>query len=351
LTLSFYRHRKFTNFGAFLKNTANQDYFTQLNVVRLFLALMVTWSHCYPLIGVNEPVSRFLYSDTGGSIAVKSFFFISGFLVTRSWLLNDKVISFLAARVLRIWPALIASIILGITLAASTSYARPTEFLASASSYLKTNFFIFNHVAFTIQDAFKGNKFESVNGSLWTLPWELKCYFSLILLGVAGILKRREVFNLACMIFTLVCIIHFDLTGKLGNKEVPLMILCFFIGALVSVNVKDIAIYKVSIFLVIVGLALIGSSHREFGISFIISGFTYIVGFSNANFLPSIKSDISFGVYVYSFPIQQALLWFFHFNTPLLLFFSALVPIGILSILSWRFIEKPCLRLRRHFRV
>jgi peptidoglycan/LPS O-acetylase OafA/YrhL len=332
-----------------LSNPENKKYFEQLNAVRLVLALIVTWSHCYPLIGVNEPVSRYLYTDTGGSIAVKSFFFISGFLVTQSWLLNDKVIPFLAARVLRIWPALITSILLGIALAASTSYARPIEFLTSALSYLKTNFFIFNHVAFNIQDAFKGNKLESVNGSLWTLPWELKCYFSLVLLGIAGILKRREVFNLSCMIFTLVCVIHFDLTSELGNKEVPLMILCFFIGALVSVNVKDIAIYKVSIFLIIIGVALIGSSHREFGISFIISGVTYFVGFSSANFLPSIKSDISFGVYVYSFPIQQTLLWFFNFNTPLFLFFFAVVPIGILSILSWRFVEKPCLKLRRHF--
>lgn len=65
--------------------------YKNLNFLRMFLALLVTWSHCYPLTnGGPELFQKYIGSLSGGGIAVKGFFFISGYLVTASWVRSES---------------------------------------------------------------------------------------------------------------------------------------------------------------------------------------------------------------------------------------------------------------------
>jgi peptidoglycan/LPS O-acetylase OafA/YrhL len=81
-----------------------------LNAIRLALALLVIVWHSFPLSGSQvkfAPLKQLL-----GETAVDSFFAISGFLILGSWLRNPQWGRYLAARVLRIFPAFWACLVI-----------------------------------------------------------------------------------------------------------------------------------------------------------------------------------------------------------------------------------------------
>src|SRR5690606_24424688 len=56
--------------------------------------------------------------------------------------------------------------------------------------------------------------------------------------------------------------------------------------------------------------------------------------------------DASYGIYIYSFPIQQTLVWFFKMDASILMIYSILLSI-VFGYLSWHLIEKRALRLKK----
>lgn len=67
-------------------------------------------------------------------------------------------------------------------------------------------------------------------------------------------------------------------------------------------------------------------------------GFVAIKGIKNFGDL----GDASYGVYIYSFPIQQTLVWFYKMNTYILMIYSVVLSI-VFGFLSWHLIEKKML--------
>jgi peptidoglycan/LPS O-acetylase OafA/YrhL len=58
------------------------------------------------------------------------------------------------------------------------------------------------------------------------------------------------------------------------------------------------------------------------------------------------KTDLSQGIYLYAFPVQQAIASFPPLRFPALNFLVALPVAAALAWLSWHFVEQPFLRMK-----
>ena len=85
-----------------------------LNLIRMVAAAAVLVSHAWPIAlgaGTPEPLSQ-LTGHSLGSLAVYVFFAVSGFLIMASFDRTRDPVAFLAARTLRLFPALFVSLLL-----------------------------------------------------------------------------------------------------------------------------------------------------------------------------------------------------------------------------------------------
>lgn len=339
------------------------DIFSKNNnftLLRLVAALCVLYGHSYALsVGVSnihDPISQFIIEFCGESLpdlAVDLFFVTSGFLVTASYYQRDSLYAFCEARALRIFPGLLVAVLFCVFIIGSISTTVSlTNYFSSAStwSYIKHNIMLLNGIQFDLPAVFISNPFpSSVNGSLWTLPIELWMYIFIATLGVLNIIHQRATFNLALLasiilysqISTQFLIFETSRTVHLG--------LLFFIGAFFYINRKLISL-NIG-WLIVIGISAYMAKGTPISLLFKSIFFTYFTLFVALHpklRLPSIDryGDISYGLYIYAFPVQQLLAQFIPGITPLKMIFCSLLITVILAYFSWRYIEKPALSLK-----
>lgn len=332
------------------------------NLIRIAAAFAVLVSHSFPLaLGPKavEPLADIL-GMTLGTIAVDVFFFTSGFLVTASLLTRQSVKQFVWARILRIYPALLVVVLLsvfGVGLFFTTQSAG--DYLTDTKIYkyiLKCSTLI-TGVNQHLPGVFETNPFQrAVNGSLWTMPYELKMY---IILTVAWLVMhllpagKIKVFKIVLVLSAaisgiLVILVHFNVVNT-GGKSLRLFYM-FFSGASFYIMRERIVLSPIlfSVFLV----SLLGSlvSKEIFFVSYVV-----VVGYCVLFFayIPSgfirkynTMGDFSYGVYIYAFPVQQTVAALIPGVTPLVMFAWSSVVTLILASLSWSFVEKNALQLK-----
>ena len=161
---------------------------------RMLLASLVIWTHCYwrstGLTGADE-VSTMVGLPLS-HLAVNGFFFVSGFLICQSLFRQPGFGSFSLMRVARIWPALIVCTVLTVGVFALLS-DRPMAYVSAEQSlrFAAMNLTMIK-AAYELPAVASGNvNLAIVNGSLWTIPWELRCYLA-IGLGFAIAAPRRR---------------------------------------------------------------------------------------------------------------------------------------------------------------
>ena len=158
------------------------------DLLRLFAALAVLYSHSFPLYGLEEPT---ILGKTVGTLAVAIFFAASGYLVTNSWNADKNINRFLQRRALRIFPGLAVAVIFTTFFAgAIDTNVTLSQYLTDTRTYayLLNNLFLFASIP-APPGAFAGLPLEGANGSLWTLRYEVLMYLLLLALGVSRRLK------------------------------------------------------------------------------------------------------------------------------------------------------------------
>ncbi len=203
---------------------------------------------------------------------------------------------------------------------------------------------------------FDKNPFPSiVNGQLWTVPFELKCYAVLSVLSLLGIVRRKWLLLIAVLAAQIYIARHLVDHPAKGNPEGVqvmtgnMLVCCFLYGLAFHEFRKSIPynkwLFAGSIVLAIACLSTPWTFHVAY--IFICDATVYLGLLNPAKHAIVAKGDFSYGLYLYGFPIQQMVaslgsfthVWYVNFVL-------SMICAGALAYLSWTFIEKPVLKQR-----
>lgn len=330
--------------------------------MRMAAALGVLVSHSYSLAmghGVLEPLQGIL-GKTLGEIAVDLFFIISGFLVTGSLYHRKNAIDFIWARVLRVYPALLVMLLLTVFVLGPCITSLPVgEYLASwqVYKYFAKCSTLIAGALYELPGVFTGNPYKNaVNGSLWTMPYEVRMYAILLaswlVFRLMG-LYRQKVFEVAIVSVAAIALsvmLGLHLIGR-ENSHFLRFFYMFFSGSAFYILRGRIRLSGIVFWVFAVGLAASALIGQEiFGVVYL---FTAAYAWLYLAYAPSgmLRSynrlgDYSYGVYIYAFPVQQTIAALIPGVSAASTILVA-APITIfLAVLSWKFVERHALSLK-----
>lgn len=315
------------------------------DLVRFLLAIVVVYSHSFTLLvrGATDPIRTL----TGGTVYIGAscldgFFVMSGFLVAASWFRSARPRDFLRNRALRIVPgfvvAFVVSVALGIACSRTPARGLDPDLLVKLVMLRGPK----------VEGAYPDNVFAgTVNGSMWTIAPEVAHYLILLALGMTGMLRRGVVLSVLAVAATLYA---FDVQLHLPwpMRDTPRFTAYFFAGmsfhflgdrarggrwpvviaaACLAAGVLDVHVFRFALPTAGAYLLLrVGLLPRP-------------------RWDPTRHGDVSYGLYLYSFPVQQVLIHVAGDRlVPMTLFplsFAISLP---LAAASWFFVERLFLR-------
>ncbi len=309
-----------------------------LNLLRYMAALMVIYSHSFPLTGSPATSDLFfvMFGFDGGKLAVSIFFLLSGFLTSYSLAKDFKLKKFFINRFLRIYPGYWVQLLV---ISISLSMIFPGS-IGELFYYCVRNLPLLTGVGYTAGHVFDKLPYPKIiNGSLWTLPWELYAYISLAFMAFFFRFCSR-CFAILGLILML-GIYAFDLVT---NNEALEFLILFWSGVCISQYREFIKMRNIAIF---VGFSLCSLS---FGWKYLLLaqlsiGMVFLAGLSHSKILTKFNKwgDPSFGVYIYAFPIQQVLISFMPNISATKLFWMSASASSLMGYASWHWVEKKVL--------
>jgi peptidoglycan/LPS O-acetylase OafA/YrhL len=341
-------------------------------LMRLLLAGLVIVSHAFPLGGWGvDPTGWLTHAQANiGFLSLLGFFALSGYLITES-MRRTKVSTFLWRRGLRILPAFWVVLIFGAVVVGPVAWIVEHGGIAGywsldsggPATYLLRN--VTTYIGqFGIHDIFLETPYgqlahrSAINGSIWSLYFEMRLYLAIAILGALTLLKRARWLvplgvvaavatnALVDRVPALVPVSHAVFAPGWG----PRLAAIFLLGATAALYseylILDGRLAALAAIVVVVtlgfgGFFLVGFACYAYLILWLClraPRWTWQVG---------AKNDFSYGLYLYAFPIQLLLTVL---GVPKLgylpyLALSVLVT-APLAAASWFLVEKPALRLK-----
>jgi len=342
---------------------ANRGIGPGFDMLRVGLAFAVVLRHCFPISYGNGATSGYAWAATVG--IVPSFFILSGFLVTGS-AMRLTLGRFVASRALRIVPALVVDTLVTVLILGPllTHQTLSNYFAAPLTHTYLLN--MVGEIHYFLPGLFADNPLKGVvNGALWTIQPELGCYAVMCLLIILGWVKEWRMAALVLVAAVAVILIgpwlpRIPVVSAIITYPGAMLVPSFMLGSLLYLK-RHLVPYQPWIFafsisvVVVSGIFLPESTFSSLPSTTILMSpiYAYITLFIGATRLPPMplfdRGDYSYGIYLYGFPVQQAIVASTGIQSPLLLFVCAVVPVVAIAILSWHFVEKPTLRLRKGF--
>lgn len=294
------------------------------DLMRLVAALLVVVSHTFPLAG-HAPL-RIMGVEDLGALGVSVFFVISGYLVSASYERDPK--AYLLKRILRIEPGLIASLVVTVILLAFVTTAPQAEYWREAGLYVVRNALLYP-ATYALPGVFQDVPMAGVvNGVLWTLRLEFTFYL------VLWLMRARLSLVLALLAVCAVVMVTMTFTHPHWAQEKATRIvflgartgMLFFAGAAIQLSRRTIPLW------------LGGLSVLAFPFVGPLALPTAVLGLARPGKLPA---DLSYGVYIYAFPLQQVLAAHGHLNL-----LTAVLTVLPFAAASWFLVEKPALKLK-----
>lgn len=325
------------------------------DIVRLSLAFIVMLVHSAEV--TRNADIRFLAHLLNSDFAVKGFFAISGFLIAKSYLRSKSLTSYFIKRAQRILPAYIFTIIMCFVIGMCLTTLPLMDFLKNKETlkYLVANFSFLNFIQPSLPGVFTNNPNQPLDGSLWTIKAELTLY---VLLPFIVPLLKRSPLKVWSVIFIISCAWYFYFTALYGGpkadtlaKQFIALSSYFFFGSLLAVHqptfdrLKEITIVSLVVFL------LFKSTDYAFIVEPV--AFSAVVILFCTSLCKEIKisqyGDLSYGMYLYHWPIIQVLQHFGVFDA------NAFAGLGLtivmtlaLAYTSWNLLESRFLKRTHH---
>ncbi|EKB12460.1 acyltransferase family protein [Aeromonas veronii] len=327
-----------------------------LTLARILLACSVIAYHALALTGADpamDPIRRLSGFISTGGLAVALFFLLSGMLVCNSLRHHASVGYFTLARLLRVMPGLIVLLLVTVLLVGPSLTSLP---LVDYVRHPLTLDYLWGNVRFdtryTLPGLFVNNPYpDVVNGSLWTLRWELACYGGLALAGLFGLTNSRALATLLCLVVCYGVVTHHPwLTHYLGQQPTMLRLPCYFaFGCLLALWQHRLPLDWLAVVTVLLCWAV--RATPAFDYLFVLAAASMLLWLCSLPRVVAlhIQLDISYGVYIYGFLVQQLVAFYLpalNWSQHLLLALPASIFCGYLS---FRFIEQPCIRFGKRF--
>jgi len=323
--------------------------------LRLIAALMVVLGHSYAVLGpgvaAHEPLHQLFPRAWSHESGVSLFFTISGFLITLSWLRRPELLRFIRARFLRIWPALavclaITAFVIGPLV--TTWPLRAYFFVGDETGSALTYFF--NNAILHIKPFLPGVFLHVptarwVNGSLWTLPYETTLYACVAGAGMLRLFRFPWLASIGiAAVFSYLVIVPLC-TGR--APWIGYMQSGFFGAGCIACLLRRHVPISTGLMLAFLLICFLGRyTTHVLPLNWLATAY-FALWFCYAPRLPAIPRglDLSYGTYLWAFPIQQILVMH-GVDDPLYLAACA-APIALtLGAISWLVIEKPALRFK-----
>jgi peptidoglycan/LPS O-acetylase OafA/YrhL len=323
---------------------------------------MVLLFHCYPLTGTSEPFQPTL-EITLGMLGVLILFGVSGFLVSASWLSDPKLVPYFVKRALRIFPGLIVSLLAtAFIIGPLVTTLSVGDYLSHAAPYTYVlKGFVLDTFNGRLPGVFASNPLpDYVNGSLWTVPVEWCCYVAIAGAALTRALRHPAflVGILATLFVALVIAaptIRPVLTPADQHNSLLLLLLpcgSFLAGVLFFLGRHRI---RRNPWILVVALATLPAplpAGLHMAIEMISVPYAAIhLGLSKPGRAGVLvrPGDVSYGVYVYSFPLQQTAAMVISGIGPALMFGICFPIAWLIGLVSWHLLEHPALKLKSRF--
>jgi len=328
--------------------------------IRLFLALAVFFFHTAEL----TQLSNFLFFKEfiSASVAVHSFFIVSGFLIFMSYERSSSLKSYFEKRFRRIGPAYVTVVILAFIILSLFSFLPLLEYYTSIESwkYLLANLSTLGFLHPSLSGVFTENYITAVNGALWTIKVEIMFYLFVPLIAFMyhwwGITKTLII----VFIFSVFYYYSMAYLAQYYHKpffiilqrQLPGQMMFFSAGALLYYHYKAFLKNKYFIFILAL-IGYIGSKYYTIYPLYALSLSIIVIYLATAIvYLGHIAKygDLSYGIYIWHFPVIQTFIAIGLFNSnPWFTLGLLSVTVLLLSWLSWHFIEKPFLSKKSHY--
>ncbi len=319
------------------------------DVLRITLAIAVILWHtvavCYGLAAeqwfYGGPLKPLVW------LVIPAFFALSGFLVAGS-LERNNLPSFVVLRIIRIFPALTAEVMISAILIGSIFTTLPLSQYFTDPDFFRYFLNTIGDIHFYLPGVFSDLPVPNmVNSQLWTIPHELECYLAISAAALIGLTKRHRLFLFAVLFIIFALALRDVLGGKPGSPAAPpgrMLVLAFLCGVALFLNRSRIA-YSPWLFLAsaagFVVSVLASTRAGEDLAAIFVAYLTVYLGLLNFSTGPIAKvADYSYGVYLYGFPVQQTVaqllpdhrVWYVNFGL-------SLAATLVFAMASWHLLE------------
>jgi len=341
--------------------TALPAHRNNFDFLRCVAAIVVIYGHGWTLSGAG---GAGLWGVPFARIGLDVFFAISGYLVTGSWERAPRLGRFLANRSLRIFPGLIACVLLSaLVLGPLVTTLPAADYLSDGRTwgYLR-NIALYQQLRLPgVFDTLREG--GAVNGSLWSLLPEFLCYLTVPVLGLLPRRPRLAALAVGGVACGGIGLWLFEGYGgpsfRLYSASIEYMLVqvpFFFAGAgLRLLEGRGTALYRTDLALLCFTLNYGVSSWLGWQcipLEWLTTPYMVITfGRLSAPLLCQVSrwGDCSYGLYLYAFPVQQLVLERLPADRyPIWTCVAATVP---LALLSWHLVERPALAFKPGGRV